>query len=77
VAALKARIAELEAQAAAKTKPRVTLKVAKQGGISIFGLQRFPVTLYASQWVRVFALQADVMAFIEANRAELAFPKGE
>jgi hypothetical protein len=54
-----ARIAELEAQVAAKQKLSVRVNAVKDGKeeptISVFGLQRFPVSLYPGQWDRLFA----------------------
>lgn len=74
-----ARIAELEAMQAelkalkAKTKNTPRLKVSQKGAISIYGLQRMPVTLYAGQWERIVALVEDgtIPAFIAANESTL------
>lgn len=51
---------------------RLSLKVTDKGGVSCYGLGRFPVTLYLSQWERLLAAASDITAFIEANRASLA-----
>lgn len=51
---------------------RLSLKVTEKGGVSCYGLGRFPVTLYLSQWERLLAAKDDISAFIEANRASLA-----
>jgi len=48
------------------------MKVGAKGGVSIFGMGRFPVTLYAQQWQRLLARSADILAFIEAHKSELA-----
>lgn len=48
------------------------IKVSTKGAVSVYGLGRFPVTLYASQWQTLFSKQADVMAFLELNKASLA-----
>lgn len=48
------------------------IKVSTKGAVSVYGLGRFPVTLYASQWQTLFAKQADVLTFIELNKASLA-----
>lgn len=67
---LMAEIARLKAQA--KTLPQgLTLKVSEKGAVSVYGLGRFPVTLYASQWERLIADGSKVQAFIEANRTVL------
>lgn len=51
---------------------RLSLKVTNKGGVSCYGLGRFPVTLYLSQWERLLGAKDDIVAFIEANRASLA-----
>jgi hypothetical protein len=49
----------------------VTLKVSEKGGVSVYGLGRFPVTLYKEQWVRVLDMAEDIRAFIKENDAKL------
>ena len=56
----------------AKSQPRATLKVTEKGAVSMYGLGRFPVTLYYSQWVKLIERIEDVKAFIEANKAKLS-----
>ena len=78
-AATMARIAELEAMQAelkalkAKVKNTPRLKVSTKGAISVYGLQRMPVTLYAGQWERIMELvESGVFAdFIAQNEATL------
>jgi hypothetical protein len=53
--------AEVDAMLAAKA-PTVTVKVSAKGGISVYGLQRWPVTLYKSQWSRLFEKRAAIEA---------------
>lgn len=48
---------------------KLTLKVGNSGGVSIYGLQRFPVTLYAAQWERVFGAVDGIRKFIADNAA--------
>lgn len=70
VAELLARIEALQAQVAKGASPRaLTLKVSEKGALSIYGLGRFPITLYLSQFDKLNAAWADVVAFVEANRA--------
>ena len=69
-----ARIQELEAKN--KAKASGSIKVSKAGAVSVYGLGRFPVTLYRSQWEALFARQQDIVAFIETHASELA-TKGE
>lgn len=59
---------------AMKAKPasRVSLKVTEKGGVSLYGLGRFPVTLYASQWDRLISEIETIKAFIDTNRDKLA-----
>ena len=61
------------AQANAAQPKRITLKVSEKGGLSLYGLGRFPVTLYRSQWERLLAPDTvkQIGAFIEANSALL------
>lgn len=58
--------AKVEAQNAKKERP-ISFKVSRKGAVSVYGLSRFPTTLYPNQWEKVFA-QIDAMrAFIKAN----------
>lgn len=52
------------------------LKISAKGGVSLYGLGRWPVTLYASQWDALLAKAEEIKGFIEANRTKLAV-KGE
>ncbi len=65
---LLALISTLSAQPARK----LTCKVSAKGAISVYGLGRFPVTLYASQWGRLLAAADDIRAFAKVNAALLA-----
>jgi hypothetical protein len=49
----------------------VSLKVSEKGGVSVYGLGRFPVTLYKEQWVRLLAMADDIQVFIRENDAKL------
>jgi hypothetical protein len=49
----------------------VSLKVSEKGAVSVYGLGRFPVTLYQEQWTKLLALADQIKAFIEENRAKL------
>lgn len=49
----------------------VTLKVSEKGGVSLYGLGRFPVTLYKEQWLRVLDLSDDIRNFIRENESKL------
>lgn len=68
-----ARIAELEAQLAAANKPKaITMKVSEKGALSLYGLGRFPVTLYAGQMERLLNHADAIRAFMATNKAILA-----
>ena len=48
-----------------------SLRVSEKGGVSVYGLGRFPVTLYKEQWIRLLAMADDIRAFIKENEAKL------
>ena len=50
---------------------RVSLKVGAKGGVSLYGLGRFPVTLYKEQWVKLLDMGEDIRAFIKENEGKL------
>ena len=47
------------------------LQVSEKGGVSVYGLGRFPVTLYKEQWLRLLEKADDIRAFIAANNTQL------
>jgi hypothetical protein len=49
----------------------VSLKVSEKGGVSVYGLGRFPVTLYKEQWTKLLAMVDEIRAFIKEHDAEL------
>ncbi len=65
---LKARVAELEKQ---KRSGSLQFKVSEKGGVSVYGLGRFPVTLYYEQWVRLLDAAQGLRDFLETNKAKL------
>ena len=54
-------------------RPRapITLKVSEKGGLSVYGLGRFPVTLYKEQWLRLLDLTDQIRGFIRDHDGEL------
>ncbi len=54
----------------------IKMRVSQKGGVSVYGLQRFPVTLYKEQWESVLAMAADIRSFIQEHSDELK-SKGE
>jgi len=49
----------------------VSLKVSEKGGVSVYGLGRFPVTLYKEQWTKLLAMADEIREFLKAHDAEL------
>src|SRR5215216_2243534 len=49
----------------------IRMKVSEKGALSIYGMGRFPVTLYKEQWLKLLDMSADIRAFIAANEAQL------
>jgi hypothetical protein len=71
---LKAELEKLRNENAALKKGAatgVTMKVSEKGGLSIYGMGRFPVTLYKEQWLKLLGMSDDIRAFIAANEAKL------
>lgn len=69
---LKARLAELEKQQGAnKRSGNLEFRVSEKGGVSVYGLGRFPVTLYYEQWARLLDRVDDLRAFMEENKSRL------
>ena len=67
---LKARLAELEKQVEKKERS-IEFRVSEKGGVSVYGLGRFPVTLYYEQWTRLLNAVPELKAFIEHNKSKL------
>lgn len=66
---LKAKVAELERKTV--RAGNLQFKVGEKGGVSVYGLGRFPVTLYYEQWVRLLDAGAELRAFLESNKDKL------
>ncbi len=71
---LRAELEKLKAENAA-LKARgtrgVSMKVSEKGAVSVYGLGRFPVTLYQEQWLKLLDLADDIRAFIAENAGKL------
>lgn len=72
-----AKIEELQAQneklKAEKAKAgTIRLKISEKGGLSVYGLGRFPVTLYKSQWLSLFGHAEEIAQFMKDNDSKLA-----
>jgi hypothetical protein len=66
---LQARVAELEKQKGGRRRGALEFRVGEKGGVSVYGLGRFPVTLYYEQWVRLLDAAGDLRTFLEENKA--------
>ena len=53
------------------TSSSIRMKVSEKGAVSIYGMGRFPVTLYKEQWLKLLEMSAEIRAFIAANDAHL------
>ena len=71
---LKAELERLRNENAALKKGAATgisMKVSEKGAVSIYGMGRFPVTLYKEQWLKLLDMSADIRTFIAANDTHL------
>ena len=71
---LKAELERLRAENAAlknRGAKGVSMKVSEKGGVSVYGLGRFPVTLYKEQWTRLLDMADDIRTFIKENDSKL------
>jgi hypothetical protein len=66
---LKTRIAELESKQ--QHGSSISFKVSDKGGVSVYGLGRFPVTLYYEQWVRLLDTSKELREFLAENKGKL------
>ena len=71
---IRAELERLRSENAAlkKTSAKgISMKVSEKGGLSIYGLGRFPITLYKEQWTKLLDMSDDIRAFLKANDAQL------
>ena len=71
---LKVELERLKAENEAlknRSSKAVSMKVSEKGGVSVYGLGRFPVTLYKEQWIRLLDMVDDIRSFIEENESKL------
>ena len=72
---LQAEIERLRAENEALKKPssrgQMSLRVSEKGALSVYGLGRFPVTLYREQWEKLLGMGEDIKTFIQAHDSEL------
>ena len=71
---LKAELERLRSENAALKKggaSSIRMKVSEKGALSVYGMGRFPVTLYKEQWLKLLGMADDIRAFIAANETQL------
>ena len=71
---LKSELERLRAENAALKKGAatgITMKVSEKGGLSVYGMGRFPITLYKEQWLKLLDMADAIRAFIAANAGQL------
>jgi hypothetical protein len=71
---LKAELERLRSENAALRRGAssgIRIKVSEKGAVSIYGMGRFPVTLYKEQWLKLLDMAAEIRAFIAANESQL------
>jgi hypothetical protein len=65
------RLRAENAQLKNKDKGGITLKVSEKGAVSLYGMGRFPVTLYKEQWLRILGNASEIETFIRDNESRL------
>ncbi len=71
---MKAELERLRSENAALKKrgsSPVRMKVSEKGAVSVYGMGRFPVTLYKEQWLKLLDMSSEIRAFISENEAQL------
>ena len=71
---MKAELERLKAENEAlksRGNKQISLKVSEKGGVSVYGLGRFPVTLYKEQWHKLLDRADEIRAFLKENDAKL------
>ena len=68
---LLAQIEALQEQVKGRRSRKLEFKVGKKGGVSVYGLGRFPVTLYFEQWQRLLDAADELREFLDENRPQL------
>jgi hypothetical protein len=71
---LKQQIADLKAELATEKSERkkgIYLQVSKKGGVSLYGIRRFPITFYLEEWNRILDMDGEIRAFLAEHVGEL------
>lgn len=68
---LKAQLAALQEKVKSRDRRAIDFRVSEKGGVSVYGLGRFPVTLYYEQWIKLLDHVDQLRAFLEENKPNL------
>lgn len=71
---LEQKVTRLEAENQAlkgRRSGNLSLKISEKGGVSVYGLGRFPVTLYKEQWAKLLGFAGEIESFIRENESQL------
>jgi hypothetical protein len=74
---LKAQLAALQDKVKSRDRRALEFRVSEKGAVSLYGLGRFPVTLYYEQWMKVLDHVDELRAFLEENKPNLKLKQSE
>jgi len=74
---LKAQLAALQEKVKSRDRRALEFRVSEKGAVSLYGLGRFPVTLYYEQWMKVLDHVDQLRAFLEENKTNLKLKQSE
>jgi phage I-like protein len=74
---LKAQLAALQEKVKSRDRRALEFRVSEKGAVSLYGLGRFPVTLYYEQWMKVLDHVDELRAFLEENKPNLKLKQSE
>jgi len=66
---LKAQLEQLQKQSGSKRSGALDFRIGEKGGVSVYGLGRFPVTLYYEQWTRLLGASEELKSFLEEQKS--------
>ena len=74
---LKAQLAALQEKVKSRDRRALEFRVSEKGAVSLYGLGRFPVTLYYEQWMKILDHVDELRAFLEENKPNLKLKQSE
>jgi hypothetical protein len=74
---LKAQLAALQEKVKSRDRRALEFRVSEKGAVSLYGLGRFPVTLYYEQWMKVLDHVDELRTFLEENKPNLKLKQSE